>query len=194
MLRRYLFSLFPTLLFSAVLGIALLSSSEKNLPGARTRGKHLALSLLCFFGLVIVSLPAWARSISYSENPTLLAQIEDFSRSFGERDLILVDQFTTGNGFTMLTGPAQYLFGKNAVYFFNPTDLDRLDLTGYDRIFLVTPTENAGRYQDAFGLRLTHVGNQAFTLDEFGSNQGGLTRFPEKKTLVTESRIYEISK
>jgi hypothetical protein len=195
MLRRYLFSLFPALLFSAVAGLALLFAKEKNLPIAKPQGKRLFFVSVIFFGLIILQYPAWSMGIFFAENHSLLKQTEDFAREFSDKDLILVDRNATGDGFTMLTGPAQFLFNKNAVYFFNPYDLANLDLAPFEHIYLLVPESDQARYVSIFGDRLVFRKTVTFSLEKLENlsleNESPL-RLPKKTTKETHNFLFEI--
>lgn len=169
MLRRYLFSVFPALLFSAVLGIALLFDKTGEDPIQAPRGKRLFFVSIIFVSLLILELPAYLSTLSYAEHRGLSAQAATFSESFSDRDLILIDRFATGDNFAMLSGPIQFLHGKNAVYFFNPEDLARLDTSGFERIFLLVPEDGAGRYAAAWSDRLVLEKQLSFSSSRFES-------------------------
>jgi len=195
MLRRYLFALYPTLLFSAVLCLAFLFSREKNYPLAIPKGKRTFFAVIIFLGLIILELPAWTRGVAFAENRTLLAQVENFSKQFGDKDLILVDRNATGNGFAMLTGPAQFLFNKNTVYFFNPLDLSALDTSHYDHVYLLTPTESQARYAAVFGEKLVLRGPVVFSLEQFEYlpfSSSSALHLPDKVVTDTHDLLFQI--
>lgn len=196
MLRRYLFTLFPTLLFSAVLGVALFfSPKEAPLTLEPPRGQKLFLSTLIFIGLILLQFPAWSGQFTFAENRGLRDQIATFSQNFSEKDLILIDRNATGDGFTMLTGPGQFLFQKNTVYFFNPYDLPALDTSHFEHVYLLTPEESQGRYAAVFGDRLIFKKSFRFSFEQF--EHPNLTsdmslRLPEKKTLQTTDLLFQV--
>lgn len=195
MLRRYLFSLFPALLFSAVVGLVLLFAREKNFPIVKPQGKHLLCVSLIFLGLIILQYPTWSAGIFFAENRTLLKQIENFSGGFSDKDLILIDRNTTGDGFTMLTGPAQFLYGKNAVYFFNPYDLASLDLAPFERVYLLVPEGDQARYVSVFGNRLVFQKTITFSLEQFENlslEKKSPLRLPEKTTKETHNFLFQV--
>jgi hypothetical protein len=195
MLRRYLFSLFPTLLFSAVIGLALLFARDKNLPIAVPRGKRLLFVSFIFLGLLLLQYPAWRTGLPFAENRTLLSQVSAFSQEFSGKDLILVDHNATGDGFSMLTGPAQFLFKKNTVYFFNPYDLETLDLTPFENTYLLVPEGDQGRYIAVFGDRLVFRKTVTFSQERFENlslEDGSLLRMPEKTSRETRNLLFQI--
>lgn len=196
MLRRYLFSLFPTLLFSAVIGIGLLFSKDRLLPLVRPQGKRLFFTSIIFLSLLLLQLPAWSKSIAFAENATLLEQVTRFSDQFTPRDLVLVDRFVTGDGFSMLTGPAQYLFHRNAVYFFNPENLKDLDASRFERVFLLVPQGDEAQYATVFGERLVFRKNIAFSFKQFEhlslESAGSAIRFPKIINTETLDNLYQV--
>lgn len=195
MLRRFLFSLFPTLLFSATVGLALLFAQEKTFPIARPKGKRLFFVSVIFLGLITLEYPAWSYGLSFAENRTLYGQIAAFSREFSDKDLILVDRNATGDGFSMLSGPAQSLFGKNMVYFFNPYDLAALDITGFAHTYLLVPEGDQGRYISVFGNRLVFKKTVTFQSGRFENislEDGTAVRLPKKIFRETRNILFEI--
>lgn len=194
MLRRYLFSLFPTLLFSAVVAIALLFSKEKAQPFERPRGHRLVFATFVFLGLILLQYPAWSSALLFAEGRGLDEQIAAFSREFSDKDLILVDRQATGDGFMMLSGPGQFLHGKNTVYFFNPYDLPALDTSHFEHVYLLTPADSQSRYAAVFGERLVFKKSVTFSLEKFEnlSLSGNLMKLPEKTTIKTSDLLFEI--
>lgn len=94
----------------------------------------------------------------------MLEQTGNIADSFGPRDLILIDRNTSGSPFTMIAGPLSSLYHKNAVYFFNPEDLGKIDRTPYERVWLVVPTRQAVEWKRSlpgYDLRL----DRNFTLE-----------------------------
>lgn len=195
MLRRYLFTLFPTLLFSAVVSLALLFAKEKASLSEQPRGKRLFLVTAIFLGLIILQYPAWSAQLTFAEGRGLRDQIALFSQEFSDKDLILVDQNATGNGFFMLSGPGQFLFGKNTVYFFNPYDLSALDTKRFERIYLLTPEESQGRYAGVFGDRLIFKKSVTFSLEQLENitlSEEAPLRLPEKISPETKNFLFQI--
>lgn len=196
MLRRYLFTLFPTLLFSAVICIAYLFSREqKSALLVMPQGKRFFFATLIFFGLILLQFPAWSTQVTFAENRGLRGQIEAFTAQFSPNDLILVDQNATGDGFAMLTGPGQFLYGKNTVYFFNPYDLPALDTSAFERIFLLTPEESQSRYGAVFGERLIYKQSITFTFEQFENislSTNPVWRLPEKTILKTTNLLFQV--
>lgn len=197
MLRRYLFSLFPTLLFSAIVGIALLFAEKKTFPIGRPKGIRLFLVGALFLGLIVVQYPAFRYGISFAENRGFKEQITAFSQEFSDTDLVLIDRNATGDGFAMLTGPANYLDGKNMVYFFNPNDLASLDLAPFAHAYLLVPEGDQARYVSVFGDRLIFKKIVSFSSERFETlslkkNYGIMLKFPEKIFEETHNYLFQI--
>lgn len=195
MLRRFLFSLFPTLLFSATVGLALLFAREKTFPIARPRGKRLFFVSLIFLGLIALEYPAWSYGLPFAENRTLSKQVAVFSEEFSDADLVLVDQNATGDGFSMLPSAAQFFSDKNMVYFFNPHDLAALDITPFTHTFLLVPEGDQGRYISVFGNRLVFKKTVTFSSERFENTSledGTAVRLPKKISRETRNLLFEI--
>ena len=189
MLRRYLFSVFPALLFSTIIGIAFLfARGTPTFPVTQPGGKRLFFVSIIFTGLLFLQYPAWSNQLGFAEGRGLRSQIASFVSSFGEKDLILVDNGATGDGFFMLSGPGQFLFGKNTVYFFNPYDLPALDTSHFNHIYLLTPQESQARYAAVFGERLVFKKFVDFSLEHLGDN----SVLPEKTTTETHNLLFQI--
>lgn len=197
MLRRYLFTLFPVLVFSAVMCLALLFAKKEAtplFPVKQPAGKRLFLVTLIFLGLILLQYPAWSGQLLFAEHRGLTEEIATFSREFSDKDLILVDRNATGDGFAMLTGPAQFLYGKNTIYFFNPYDLTALDTSHFEHVYLLTPEESQSRYAAVFGDRLVFKKSVTFTLEHSGvlSFSQNALMLPEKQTTQTRNILFQI--
>jgi hypothetical protein len=194
MLRRYLFSIFPALLFSAVLGIALLFDKTGEDPIPTPRGKRLFFIGIIFASLLLLELPAFLYALPFAEHRGLAQEASAWSGRFTDRDLILIDRFATGDNFAMLSGPIQFLSGKNAVYFFNTEDLGRLDTSGFERVYLLIPEDSLERYATAFGDRMTLEERVSFPLSRFESLslRNELPRLPAKIDTRVGSLLFRI--
>ncbi|MDD5489252.1 MAG: hypothetical protein PHP25_01040 [Candidatus Moranbacteria bacterium] len=129
MLRRFVFAVFPVLIFYT---IYLLNRFFY----------HKIFLYITLIALVASNSVITWRFLTLSENKELLPQIETISKKFGPNDLILVDRLATGSGFSLMSEPLRTVFGKNAVYFFNADDLKFLDRTKYKNIYLAVPAED----------------------------------------------------
>lgn len=191
MLRRFMFSLLPIAIFYS--GLLLGEQLEK-------KSKKIFV-VLCFFTAFILTagnLPAFSKYLFFSENKTLLQQTRNFSDNFSDNDLILVDRETTGDGWTMISGPMSSLYGKNSAYFFNVQDLEKLDLQKFDNIHLVAPNKQIPYYLNSvIGNRMLSFDNYSFTfskLDSQKENPFEKKYFPIKETATIKGEIFKIEK
>ncbi len=193
MLRRYLFTLFPTLLVATTLTIGLLFARKRSLPIEQPGGKRLIFVSLIIAGLLILEFPAWRSQLFYAEARGLREQVATVTEGFTDTDLILVDRHATGDGFTMLSGPGQFLSGKNTVYFFNPYDLAALDTSRFTRVYLLVPEESQSRYAAVFGERLVYVKSINFVLNQFENlTLSDALRLPTATTIETKNTLFQL--
>ena len=133
MLRRFLFTVIPVFIFYA----------------AWFLDKLLKKRFLFYFSsclLIVANLAVSVPYLSFSPNNDLLPQIKELSENFTASDLILVDQFATGDGWSMMTGPMNFLYGKQAIYFFNSNDLDKINKSKFSKIYFIIPDGNLEFY------------------------------------------------
>lgn len=187
MLRRYVFAVLPALIFYTVLFLDNRLEEKKKLIFAGS-----------IIILIAMNIPSFAKYLVFSENDILLAQTREFSRQFTDDDLILVDRLASGDGWSMITGPASFLFGKNAVYFFNPSDLKKINAQKFNKIYLVVPDNNSvlydklsSEYQLVYANSYFLSASRLKISNRYEKNYPGL---PEIVTSETGGKIYEIIK
>lgn len=130
MLRRYIFSVLPLLMFSTVCFLYYFFNTRKMI-------------FYIFSALLILS--NFSLSIMYLgtvENNNLLPQVQSLSRNFQNSDLVLVDQEASGSGWSMISGPMNFLYQKQAVYFFNPEDINKIDLGKFSHVYFIIPDQS----------------------------------------------------
>ncbi len=171
MLRRYLFAVIPVSILYSI--IFLKDFLKKNILFYVFSGFLLLTNLLIFFPFLGVK-----------ENPTLLSQIENISLDFQADDLILVDRNATGNPWAMMAGPLNVIFGKQAVYFFNPDDLKKIDLTQFKKVYLIIPDNNLDAYEKSELLKNVII-VKSYSLENFALNEIDRTKKELYKTPVT---------
>lgn len=191
MLRRYAFAVLPAAIFYSAAFFSLWSG-KKSHPFRRMASALLALVLLAG------SLPASIRYFAYAENEGMLEQAREIAGRFGERDLVLVDRLATGDGWSMMGAPMDFLFEKNAAYVFNPQDISKLDLEKFDNSFLLVSASEIGRYTGAPALsgRLTLQESAAIRtnrLEKPLEKSEAMFSFPAKEEVETEIAILKIS-
>lgn len=183
MLRRFVFSVLPALILYSVLVIYEMWGKNKKIAS-------LSLLVLLFFP----GLPAFLNYFNFSENRNLLQETSAVSHNFANNDLILVDRLSSGDGWAMLSGPMNFMLGKNSVYFFNPSDLGKIDISKFNKIYLISPEENLNSWKSSvLGNRLSHYKNYSINTTRLDlANEK--TRLPNKINAETNGTIFEIDK
>lgn len=193
MLRRFAFSLLPGAIFYCALLISDLNEhvAKKNLV------LKIIPTLIAVF-LLIGNMPAFFHFAFFSESKNLLEQTEKISKLFSSNDLILIDSQTTGDGWAMISGPMNFLYLKNSVYFFNPQDISKLDFKSFENVFLITPDNKIPFYtNNTIGKMLVPVDQFTFKTSQLelkSNTENVLTHFPEKKSSTTHGIIFKVLK
>jgi hypothetical protein len=183
MLRRFIFALIPMEIFYTILIIN------------RLFRKKIYIFFPVFF-LLAANLSFSFPLFSFSENKNLLLQTKILSENFSDTDLVLIDRLATGDGWSMLSGPLSFLYGKQAVYFFNPTDLEKIDQKKFTNIYLIVPDESLALYEKS-GLLGNLIFQKNYQLKKTKliipdlKKVGGLSlELPMKSISVTSGKIY----
>lgn len=185
MLRRFLFAVIPVCIFYT---IYFLDDILKK------RAYFYLMSGL----LIISNLSVAIFYLPIVPHKNLLAQTEELSRSFQKDDLILIDREASGDGWSMLTGPMNFLYGKQAVYFFNPADLEKIDRNKFTNIYLIVPDKNLSLYSQSGLLeKMQPVKNYAIennfpesAIMEKQQAYSSPVFLPVEKNIVTKGKIY----
>jgi len=136
MLRRFVFSIIPVSILYAVWFFDYFFKKRAYF--------YFVIALL-----IATSLMVFVPFLTISPDKNLLPQIEKISANFIDSDLILVDRDATGDGWSMMTGPLNFLFNKQAVYFFNPTDLEKIDHSKFSNIYFIIPDNKLDFYRQS---------------------------------------------
>lgn len=187
MLRRFYFSLYPAALFLVVVATFVWSTAKSNFRFTSPQKVALILGIL-----VALQIGPALSVIRNSENTHLLADTKSFSTQFGANDLILLDRESSGDPYSMLGGPLSFLYGKQAVYFFNPFDLERLNRNDFTKTYLLTPEESLGRYTEALGEKLIPLETVSFTTSKFITPRS-LFALPTVQTRESVNVLFEIA-
>lgn len=178
MLRRFLFSIIPvSILYSVYFFESALA-------------KRRAIFCLVIGALLILNLSVLVPYSSFSPHANLLAQTEKISQNFQNNDLVLVDRLATGDGWSMLTGPMNFLFGKQAVYFFNLEDLGKINENKFSHVYFIIPDSNIGFY-DKISSRLIEQKEYNIENEVLFSND---TKLPVPQKIKTSGKIYLLQK
>jgi hypothetical protein len=188
MLRRFIFSIIP---ISILYGTLFLNKFLKR------------AYLFYTFGvlLLVANLFLTIRYITFKPNENLLPQIEKLSAFFKDSDLVLIDREATGDGFAMMSGPMNFLFHKQAVYFFNPKDLEKINRDNFSNVYLIVPDKNLGFYQSS-GLLSRTTPRKDYSIEMPALNVimnkdiGYKTPviLPQREMLLTHGKIYLLNK
>lgn len=196
MLRRYLPTLYPTIVFSAMVGITYLFAKKKSFPidSIESPRRRFILALI-LSGLFAFQITAWYQGLLIRENPELLYETGKIAALFGPRDLVLLDRDASGSGFAMVSGPLAMIYHKQAVYFFNPEDLGKIDRSAYEHTWLVVPVNKTKQWSESL-QNYSLIPKQAFP---FGSLSLGTSAaigrdlsFPEPTSFGSTDIIFEI--
>lgn len=182
MLRRYYFTLWPTFVFFTVF---LWHFLEAHFPRFRSQSVTFAIAMF----LLVVHYPAAKAAWQTDEQSTLYAATERLAERFSNRDLILIDRLATGDPFRLVAGPLNAIFEEQAVYFFNPEDLNRLKLENFERVFILVPNDRAENMREYFGDRLTEREVINFPLATVTARRKNT---PEVTASTTEATLFEL--
>jgi len=187
MLRRFLFSVIPISIFYAVWYLDAVFRKKILL--------YISIFFL-FFANLLVFIPY----LNVREHENLLEETKILSENFGDNDLILIDRLATADGWAMISGPMATLFQKQAVYFFNPKDAERIDMQKFSHVYLIIPDVSVSLYKDAtFFEKMKPVKDytikdSALTVQE--ENKKNIRLFsielPYRQETITYGKIYEM--
>ena len=104
----------------------------------------------------------------------------------------MVDQLATGDKYEMMADPLNSIFGKNAVYFFNHQDLEKINTTQYSRIYLLAPTDKQEYYQKIFSKEsLVLIDKYEVKSDRLISEKSPFA-LPRRETQIVQGLIFQI--
>jgi hypothetical protein len=182
MLRRFTFTILPIFIIYSIILIKSLYSKKRVILG-------LAITLF----IIAFNLPSFTKYLTFIPNQGLLSETQQLSQKFSQKDLVLVDQLSSGNNFEMIADPLNSIFNKNAVYFFNYQDLTKINREKYDKIYLITPEFNVNYYKEtSLGKKMIFVENYSLSSDTLASTS--LYILPQKERHVISGSIFEIIK
>lgn len=187
MLRRFVFAILPVSILYASILLSDISQNKKNYRKAIYYKIILVVAIL-------LNLPALAYFFSYIPSKNLINETMEISQKFTKNDLILVDQTVSGDGQQMIGSPMNFLFERNAVYFFNPDDLRGIAKDNYDKIYLIAPQEKVEYYKkSSLGSKMTPFDKYSIKTNRL-VKKPGVVSFPEKKSITLTGEIFEIKK
>jgi hypothetical protein len=143
--RRFIFMIIPMTILYATLFLCCLRYSNRWLFRAIVL-LIISLNILLLFPVASDGQPE-KNLLTFGQNQHLLAQIEELSSNFSDKDLILVSQQSSGSGWSLMSEPLRTLFGKQAIYFFNPYDLGKIDRSKFENIYLISSVSELSLYE-----------------------------------------------
>lgn len=164
MLRRFTFSIFPLFIFYSILFVCYWRKENAR------RGKALVATIVLI--LIVSNIYPFLNYSFRSENIGLARETYELSKNFSSNDLVLIDREASGDGWSMISGPMNFLFNENAVYFFNPDDLAKINRDKFSKVFLIVSDDNVSFYEDS------SMGNNLIDYKDYSISTSRL----EKKT------------
>ena len=184
MLRRFVFSIIPVFLFYSVLFLQDWTMEEKM--------KHRKIVSWALIVIMIFSnFFIFFRYFTFSENKGLLQETQKISENFSQNDLVLVDRSAAGDGWTMITGPMNFLYNINTVYLFNPKDVEKIDRSRFEKIYLIASNQNIQFFVQSLGKENLISAKDYSIKNEKLSNFGDFF-LPEKENYEIKGKIFEV--
>lgn len=193
MLRRFIFTLFP----AAILYSTLLFAHMYKYLGQKMRFLKISLLFFVIILMILINLSALMKYFTFYENKDLLKQTLSMSDNFSKDDLILVDRLSSGDAWSIITTPMNFLDNKNAVYFFNNQDLSKIDTSKFNNIYLIVSNNSVSSYLNStIGQKLNFYKDYNFQTYKLiqAENNNDFISLPQKKLIETNGKIFKISK
>ena len=185
MLRRFVFSIIPVFLFYSVLFLQDWTMEEKM--------KHRKIVSWALIVIMIFSnFFIFFRYFTFSENKGLLQETQKISENFSQNDLVLVDRSVAGDGWTMITGPMNFMYNINTVYLFNPKDVEKIDRSRFEKIYLIASNQNIQFFVQSLGKENLISAKDYFIKNKKLSNFGDFF-LPEKENYEIKGKIFEVN-
>ncbi len=188
MLRRFSFSVIPAAILYSVFFFESIFQKKSFFYGVVG---------LFFLGNLWVAFPL----LKFTPEKELFSQVAEISRNFSKEDLILVDREATGSGWSMMTGPLSFIFGKQAVYFFNPEDIFQIDQKKFSNVYLIIPQGKLPFYTEELTGRISYVKDYEIwgeRLEEQTVEKNRLEKakitLPKVKNFLQKGSIYKLEK
>lgn len=185
MLRRFVFSIIPVFLFYSVLFLQDWTAEEKM-----KHRKIVSWALIVI--MIFSSLFIFFKYFTFSENKGLLQETQKINEKFSRNDLILVDRSAAGDGWTMITGPMNFLYNINTVYLFNPKDVEKIDRSRFEKIYLIASNQNIQFFVQSLGKE-NLIGIKDYSIKNEKLSNFGDFFLPEKENYEIKGKIFEVN-
>lgn len=186
MLRRFLFSLWPALMITFPIALDhLFGHSRASVPSRTAIGGFFIL-------IFLLSLPATYSLISFREYDGLTEQTARVASKIRPNDLLLLDREGTGDPYAIPAAPLRLDHDRNAVYFFNPADYEKIPEENFGHIYLLAPERNLKILWNDLPADLVPVDSFRFSFDRLHPTPLSDPTFPGRETVTTESILYRL--
>jgi hypothetical protein len=187
MLRRFVFALLPTTILISTFLISLIPHKWSY--------RRLMQTIIVTI-IILTNIPAFFTFFTYAENHELDKQLSEFAQQFNENDLVLVDKNAAGSGWSMIDYPLRSLHNVSTVYFFNPKDIEQIDTSKFDHIYLVTPNTKKAHYEKELSRYIHYANKYIFIAEQLSIEKDPSFPivFPHKEKKVIRGTIYELKK
>ena len=100
----------------------------------------------------------------------------------------------------MISGPMSFLYGKQAVYFFNPNDLDKINRNNFSNIYFIIPDKNLPSYEKSGLMEKLAIKEEyrieTTALDIVSGNKNEIyskpINFPREQVNTIYGKIYQL--
>jgi hypothetical protein len=186
MLRRFLFSLWPTLF--ALFPVALFQVLGRHRDHVFGR----ATASIVFTLVLLLSLPATRSLGSFQEYEGLAEQTTALAGRIGERDLLLIDREAVGDPYAIPAAPLRLLHDRHAVYFFNPDDYAKIPEGTFEHVYLLAPEHTIDTLWHRIPADLILVDRITFSYDRFRPTPLAEPALPTREQVETESALFRL--
>ncbi len=178
MLRRFIFSIIPlSILYSYLLLDSLFTK------------KYSFIIYSLVTGLIVINLFQTIPFLLPSQNKPLLRKLNNFSQSFTSRDLLLISQLSSGDGWSLISAPLRNIFHLPAIYFFRPDDAHQLTTLGFKNIYLIVSPEELPLFKN---ISKKKIGDYQFNNQLIHSSRQSLEK-PYYQEKQTKGFIYKLN-
>ena len=145
-LRRFVFAIIPIL---TIYSVIFLAQTKISLPKI-----FWAISILIILNNFILLFPfneetgKFENFITFRQNKNLLSQTNEISQFLSDKDLLLISRESSGSGWSLISAPLREIFSKQAVYFFNPNDFEKIEKDKFENIYLLTSEKELDLYSE----------------------------------------------
>ena len=182
MLRRFAFSILPIFIIYSVI-----------LINQVYRRKNIILGIIITLIILALNLPSFIKYVNFVPEKNLLQETRKIAQIFSDKDLVLIDQLASGDNFAMIADPLSSTMGKNAAYFFNADDLQKIDKTKYEKIYLIIPQSKEKYYQEtSLKNKLVFVQEYTFRFNALETLSKKDFSLPDKEVKMTKGIIFEV--